>query len=292
MAKDPAFLFYSGDFLAGTFTMTNEEVGAYVKLLCLQHGKSYVTDKDFKSICINDNVESTVKGKFIIDKNTGFYYNERLKEESEKRRAYSESRKANRKGKKIQDIKIFMADMLKICKSYDAHMENVNEIINSISEDKELCVLYLSDISTFTDKMKHKVLEFIPDFDFSNEKIYADSSLKICDFESEKAKQLLLVEGQKFIELAIESGYPLSNLILIIAKRINKKNELVYFDTQIEINAARKVANTLIEKHKSIEKSLDVMIDKFLVMSKDDFWKTKMNFKTIAGNINQIFNLK
>ena len=39
MAKDPAFLFYSNDFLTGTYTMTDEQVGKYIRLLCLQHQK-------------------------------------------------------------------------------------------------------------------------------------------------------------------------------------------------------------------------------------------------------------
>lgn len=37
--KDPAFLFYSSDFLSGTMLMTDEEIGQYIKLICLQHQK-------------------------------------------------------------------------------------------------------------------------------------------------------------------------------------------------------------------------------------------------------------
>lgn len=37
MAKDPAFLFYTSDFLTGTMFMTNEQVGLYVRMLCAQH---------------------------------------------------------------------------------------------------------------------------------------------------------------------------------------------------------------------------------------------------------------
>jgi len=31
--KDPAVLFYTQDFLTGTFTMTDEQVGKYIRLL-------------------------------------------------------------------------------------------------------------------------------------------------------------------------------------------------------------------------------------------------------------------
>ena len=46
MSKDPAVLFYTSDFLSGTFTMTNEQVGKYIRLLCLQHQKGRLTEKD------------------------------------------------------------------------------------------------------------------------------------------------------------------------------------------------------------------------------------------------------
>ena len=37
--KPPAFQFYADDFLSGTADMTNEEVGAYIRLLCQQWTK-------------------------------------------------------------------------------------------------------------------------------------------------------------------------------------------------------------------------------------------------------------
>ena len=44
--KDPAFLFYSSDFLSGTMLMTDEEVGKDIRLLCLQHQKGHLKEKD------------------------------------------------------------------------------------------------------------------------------------------------------------------------------------------------------------------------------------------------------
>lgn len=40
--KPPAFQFYADDFLAGTADMTNEEVGAYIRLLCHQWSKGCI----------------------------------------------------------------------------------------------------------------------------------------------------------------------------------------------------------------------------------------------------------
>lgn len=49
--KDPAFLFYSSDFLSGTLLMSDEEIGQYIKLLCLQHQKGHLKEKDMMNIC-------------------------------------------------------------------------------------------------------------------------------------------------------------------------------------------------------------------------------------------------
>jgi uncharacterized protein YdaU (DUF1376 family) len=102
MAKDPAFLFYYQDFLVGTDSFTNEEIGAYIKCLCHQAHKGYISSHHMSKICQRQEVQKTVKEKFISDGN-GNLYNERLNSEIEKRRKYSESRKKNRMGKKTHD---------------------------------------------------------------------------------------------------------------------------------------------------------------------------------------------
>jgi len=116
MAKDPAFLFYSNDFLTGTYLMNDEQVGKYIRLLCLQHQKGPLSEKDMMNIC--KTYDEDIFSKFELIENK--YINKRLSEETEKRKSYSESRKNNRKKK----------DMINICKSYVPHMENENEIEN------------------------------------------------------------------------------------------------------------------------------------------------------------------
>jgi len=106
MGKDPALLFYSGDFLVGTMTMTMEQKGKYITLLCLQHQQGFLTEEDMKEHL--DDTDIKVFNKF--DKSAdGNYYNLRLKEEAERRKTYSESRRNNR--------------MKNISKSYVKHME-------------------------------------------------------------------------------------------------------------------------------------------------------------------------
>lgn len=125
--KDPAFLFYSSDFLSGTMLMADEEVGQYIKLLCLQHQKGHLKEKDMLNICKTYNEE--IFSKFKKDEE-GNYYNERLEYETNKRKAYSESRRNNRKKKEEKET--YEQDMKNICNSYEEHMgnENRNENIN------------------------------------------------------------------------------------------------------------------------------------------------------------------
>ena len=135
--KDPAFLFYSSDFLSGTMLMTNEDVGKYIKLLCLQHQKGHLKEKEMLSICGNYNED--IFNKFKKDEE-GNYYNERLEYEANKRKAYSESRRNNRKKKETYE-----EDMKNICNSYEEHMGTETEtetitttINNNINNEEKL----------------------------------------------------------------------------------------------------------------------------------------------------------
>lgn len=128
MAKDPAFLFYSADFIVGTYEMTDEQVGRYIRLMCLQHQKGHLSEAVVLSV-MGGEIDREVIGKLKRDAD-GLYYNERLDEETSKRRNYSESRAKNRKGNNIS--KSYVNHMSNICDSCDEHMvnENVNENVN------------------------------------------------------------------------------------------------------------------------------------------------------------------
>lgn len=129
MGKDPALLFYTSDFLTGTMTMTNEQVGKYIRLLCMQHQKGILTEKDMLFIC--QSYDQDIYAKFTQTKE-GFF-NERLRFEAEKRANYSLSRASNRLNKNKKSSK---KHMRKICKSYDEHMENENTNENIIINKK------------------------------------------------------------------------------------------------------------------------------------------------------------
>lgn len=146
MAKDPAVLFYTSDFLSGTRTMKHEEVGMYITLLCLQHQYGKLTEQDMQSICgaYNEKVYS----KF--EKDGDYYFNKRMQEESVKRSKYSESRRNNAKVKK--EDKHMHEHMYK---HMPKHMENENENEN-INID--------SNINTINNKKKIKKIDIYRSF--------------------------------------------------------------------------------------------------------------------------------
>ena len=92
MAKSPSFSFYSSDFITGTLLMTNEQVGKYIKLLCLQHQTGHLSKEDMLNIC--GAYDKRVFSKFILD-DAGMYYNERLEIEMVKRSKYCENQRDN-----------------------------------------------------------------------------------------------------------------------------------------------------------------------------------------------------
>jgi len=85
MAKDPAFLFYSSDFLTGTMFMTNEQVGLYIRLLCAQHQHGGRIDTNvLRTQCESITNGSLVYSKFEHDDTGSFSV--RLDEEMKKRK--------------------------------------------------------------------------------------------------------------------------------------------------------------------------------------------------------------
>lgn len=92
MAKDPAFLFYSGDFLIGISLLSEQEIGQYIKLLCHIHQQGHLGAEDVHAIC--PQISDKVLQKFRKDR-AGKLYNERLEEEIKKRKLHSEKQRQN-----------------------------------------------------------------------------------------------------------------------------------------------------------------------------------------------------
>jgi uncharacterized protein YdaU (DUF1376 family) len=92
--RAPAFQFYADDFLAGTMTMTNEERGAYISLLCLQWSKGFVTELDIQRMChgMPTHCQGICQSKFQIGED-GHYRNNRLEKERTKQKERSEKQR-------------------------------------------------------------------------------------------------------------------------------------------------------------------------------------------------------
>ncbi len=144
MAKDPAFLFYPGDWLGGTMGFSRHEKGAYLDLLMCQFNNGHMGlhmvrailgEKDYADLW-----EDILKPKFLVDEN-GKFYNYKLEYETVRRKEFTEGRRKNlESGTHIkQHMKTHMGK----------HMENGNGNGNTVgikirgkefSEDKTMVI--------------------------------------------------------------------------------------------------------------------------------------------------------
>lgn len=146
--KNPAFMFYSSDFLTGVRLMNYEEIGKYITLLCLQHQHGHLDEEDMQYIC--GGYIPHIYTKFLKD-DDGKYYNNRLEKEAIKRAKYTESRRANRSKK-----------------TYVKHMENenVNENIN----------IYINN-NNYSNELKDTILSWL-DYKVERNEQYQEKGLK------------------------------------------------------------------------------------------------------------------
>lgn len=86
MAKDPAFLFYSADFMVDTAHMTAREVGQFVRLLCIQHQHGCIRP-EFLTQVLKGGASARVLAMFNVD-GGGCLYNEKLKREMVRRKRH------------------------------------------------------------------------------------------------------------------------------------------------------------------------------------------------------------
>ncbi len=77
-------------------TMTNEERGAYISLLCLQWSKGFVTELDIQRMCLGmpTHCQGICQSKFEVGED-GNYRNRRLEKERTKQKERSEKQRDN-----------------------------------------------------------------------------------------------------------------------------------------------------------------------------------------------------
>lgn len=117
--KDPAFLFYPGDYLRDTQTLSEKSQVAYDRIMCEHMRNICITKQQLNFFTKRLNESEIEEIMFVLKEIEGGYCIEWVAESIEKRRQYSDSRKKNREGKNKKDML-----------TYDVHMENENEIEN------------------------------------------------------------------------------------------------------------------------------------------------------------------
>lgn len=136
MAKDPAFLFYPGDYLRDTQNLSEKSQVAYDRIMCEHMRNICISKQQLKFFTKKLNEEELEELMFMLIEVEGGYQIEWVAESISKRKDYSDSRRKNRTSKKEKESK----DMLNISSSYVQHMENEieNENENIIEEEKEI----------------------------------------------------------------------------------------------------------------------------------------------------------
>jgi uncharacterized protein YdaU (DUF1376 family) len=168
MAKDPAFLFFPGDWLGGTMTMTRHHKGAYMDLLMAQFNCGHmvlqqieiVLGPDFETLW-----ETILKFKFIPDSD-GKFYNEKLEYEINKRHKFTNSRQNNLKSNKSN--KSHMDNHMEAHMSN--HMENGNgngnENINKDENEKEIIKTWKNDFDVYLQNCRNGFNDCIHDSEY------------------------------------------------------------------------------------------------------------------------------
>ena len=110
--------------------LSDEQTGKFIRLLCVQHQKGRLSEKHMLSIC--KAYDFDIYEMFTKD-DEGLFYNERLEAEVNKRSKYTQSRRDNARGKKL-DNKQPKAH----AKHMHQHMEDENENINEVENVTEI----------------------------------------------------------------------------------------------------------------------------------------------------------
>ena len=169
-------------------------------MLCIQHSNGgYITNDDMEFILPNK--DPKIYSKFVKDEKG--YYNVRLKEEIDKRKMYSESRRKNRLGTQTENNQ---EDINIICQSYDKHMENEN-IIENINIDinvylklletktlKEVLKKMDKDFNDILKNIKHKYGEY-------NHVLLTDEQYKNLITDFPKDYELMIKNLDEYIEM-------------------------------------------------------------------------------------------
>ena len=165
--KDPAFLFYPGDWLGGTMGMSFKEKGAYMELLVFQFNRGPFTEKQALTFLKDEKIWKTLKSKF--SESDGLFKNDRLEVEKQKRKNYTESRRQSRLKSDEDSVRIYIVrdnvrSTYKIGSSVNP-LRRYNELANQQNPaimqsdwgDRDLTLVWYSEVIPRSEEKKlHK----------------------------------------------------------------------------------------------------------------------------------------
>lgn len=202
MAKDPAFLFYPGDWLGGTMGMSFEEKGAYLELLVMQWNCHRITTDAAKRL-VGEELWYKISHKFEAD--GGGFYNPRLEVEIIKRRKHSDKQRdnANKRWNKEQSIGNATAMPLEDANENtnvleEIGSEKIKEIANEVWKDQIWKEQICMGLSVTMDELKKWLAQF-------NSSIASDA---ILGFDKGKYKKMSRgwITAQKNKGVVVETG--------------------------------------------------------------------------------------
>jgi hypothetical protein len=162
MAKDPAFLFYPGDWLGGTLGMSFEEKGAYLDLLIFQFNRGAFTESQAMMVLRDTKLWQSLKSKFIFS--DGLYSNNKLQEEKEKRQKYTESRRQSRLKTNEDNVRIYIVrDNVRLTYKIGSSvnpLRRYNELSNQVAPaimhdkkgERDITLIWYSDVVQRTEE--------------------------------------------------------------------------------------------------------------------------------------------
>jgi len=130
--KDPAFLFYPGDYLRDTQCLSEAVQVAYDRIMCEHMRNICIAKAQLKFFTKNLSDDEIAQLKSVLTETPDGYQIAWVADSFTKRKAYSESRRKNRSAKPKKDT----LNINNTPSSYEPHMENeiedANESINTI----------------------------------------------------------------------------------------------------------------------------------------------------------------
>jgi len=125
MAKDPAFLFYPGDYLRDTQCLSEKCQVAYDRIMCEHMRNICISHQQLKFFTKRLSEDEIEELKMVLTESADGFQITWVAESIVKRREYSESRRKNRTSSGTKKKK-------KISSTYVKHMENENEDVTVI----------------------------------------------------------------------------------------------------------------------------------------------------------------